>query len=212
MQTSKYGSSVFMTSPRMTSRRFWAGVPWKRLVTSAAIRGSNSTAIVFLAFSKIFAVKFPVPGPISRTTSLCLRSALRTILHDDQLGFNINLIPDEKSTHCSAIPGFFKTCWPISVFILKMLWAALVFAMASECALLRFWGFTFGILKSVKRRFATNVSESEAKVNAASLWATFFPAIRLSDSDLLFYEARPSTLSNSYSFMPHHGVRTQGFS
>lgn len=56
---------------------------------------------------------------------------------------------DQESTHCSAIPGFFKTCWPISVFILKMLCAALVFATASECALLRFWGLTLGILNGV---------------------------------------------------------------
>lgn len=67
MQTSKYGSSVFITSPRMTSKRFWYGVDWKRLVTSAAIRGSNSTAMHFFAFSRILAVKLPVPGPISKT-------------------------------------------------------------------------------------------------------------------------------------------------
>lgn len=68
MQTSKYGSSVLITSPRMTSRRGCAGVPWTRLVISAAIRGSNSTAKTFFAFSRILTVRFPVPGPISSTT------------------------------------------------------------------------------------------------------------------------------------------------
>jgi hypothetical protein len=100
IQTSKYGNSgIFTTSPMSTSSRFCSGFPCTRLVTSAAIRGSSSTAMTFFAFSRIFTVKFPDPGPTSRTiwinvspghhfvdlekvktlTSLCLRSALSTI-------------------------------------------------------------------------------------------------------------------------------------
>ncbi len=67
MQTSKYGSSVLITSPSMTSRRFCSGFPCTRFVTSAAMRGSSSTAITFFAFSRIFTVRFPVPGPTSST-------------------------------------------------------------------------------------------------------------------------------------------------
>ena len=39
------------------------------------MRGSTSYAITFLATSRSFAVKFPVPGPISRTTSVDLMPA-----------------------------------------------------------------------------------------------------------------------------------------
>src|SRR5205085_10972316 len=100
MQTSKYGNSVLITSPKITSSRRAVGVPWTRFVTSAAMRGSSSTAIHFFAFSRILTVKFPEPGPTSRTMSDRLRSALLTI--------------------ASAIPGFLRTCWPMSVFILNM--------------------------------------------------------------------------------------------
>ena len=51
-------------------------VPCTRFITSAAIRGSISIAVTCLAFSKIFTVKFPVPGPTSRTLSVGLRFAL----------------------------------------------------------------------------------------------------------------------------------------
>ena len=57
-----------MTSPRRISSRFCSGLPCTRFVSSAAIRGSISTAITFRAFSKILTVRLPVPGPTSRTT------------------------------------------------------------------------------------------------------------------------------------------------
>lgn len=44
-------------------------------MTSAAILGSISTAVTLLAFSNIFTVRFPVPGPTSRTLSVGLRFA-----------------------------------------------------------------------------------------------------------------------------------------
>lgn len=67
-------------------RRSLPHVPCTRLVTSAIIRGSTSTAMTFLARSKSLTVMFPVPGPISST---CTdreewgerRSALRSQLH-----------------------------------------------------------------------------------------------------------------------------------
>lgn len=59
-----------ITSPSKTSSLFCSGLPCTRLVTSAAIRGSNSTAITFFAFSSIRTVKLPVPGPTSRTVCL----------------------------------------------------------------------------------------------------------------------------------------------
>ena len=67
MHTSKYGSSVLITSPRRTSNRFASGLPCTRFVTSLAILGSSSTAMTFLAFSRILTVMLPVPGPTSRT-------------------------------------------------------------------------------------------------------------------------------------------------
>src|ERR1700722_19100892 len=63
MQTSKYGNSVLITSPKITSSLRAAGVPWTRFVTSAAMRGSSSTAMHFFAFSRILTVRFPEPGP-----------------------------------------------------------------------------------------------------------------------------------------------------
>ena len=50
-------------------------VPCTRFITSAAIRGSISTAVTFLAFSKILTVRLPVPGPTSSTLSVGLRFA-----------------------------------------------------------------------------------------------------------------------------------------
>jgi hypothetical protein len=49
------------------------------LVNSATILGSSSTAITLAAFSKSNAVRFPVPGPISRTVSVGLIPDLSTI-------------------------------------------------------------------------------------------------------------------------------------
>lgn len=49
--------------------------PWTRFVTSAAIRGSISTAVTCFAFSRIRTVRFPVPGPTSRTLSVGRRLA-----------------------------------------------------------------------------------------------------------------------------------------
>lgn len=68
MHTSKYGSGVVLiTSPRSNSRRGARGVPWTRFVTSAAMRGSISMAMQRRDFSRMRTVRFPVPGPTSRT-------------------------------------------------------------------------------------------------------------------------------------------------
>lgn len=96
MHTSNGGNSVLITSPNSTSSLFCSGRPCTRFVTSAAIRGSSSTAITFFAFSRIRTVKFPVPGPTSRTTSEGLRFAFATM--------------------ASATPGFLRICWPTLVF------------------------------------------------------------------------------------------------
>lgn len=50
-------------------------LPMNRFLTSAAIRGSISTATHFLTFSRIRTVRLPVPGPTSSTTSVGLRNA-----------------------------------------------------------------------------------------------------------------------------------------
>ena len=134
MQTSKGGSSVLMTSPSSIVRReLIEGIDWTRLVNSAAIRGSISTAVTDFAAFRISIVRFPVPGPTSRTWSDCLREALSTI--------------------ACATPGFFKICWPKSVFILKMALAAadlvgLAYGEALEPpeGACRLWAF--GILKA----------------------------------------------------------------
>lgn len=103
MQTSKYGKSVLTKSPtRMLSFRcsgleiarsaanriklalqqatLATYLPCTRFVSSAAIRGSISTAVHDLHFSKIRTVKLPVPGPTSRTTSEGRKFALSTML------------------------------------------------------------------------------------------------------------------------------------
>jgi hypothetical protein len=49
--------------------------PWTRFVSSAAMRGSISTAVQCFAFSNIRTVRFPVPGPTSRTLSVGRRLA-----------------------------------------------------------------------------------------------------------------------------------------
>lgn len=91
MQTSKYGSSVLMTSPSMTSSLFCSGLPCTLFVTSAAIRGSSSTANTRLAFSRILTVRFPEPGPTSRTVWWWV-SASVDILFDDKEGTNVALL------------------------------------------------------------------------------------------------------------------------
>jgi hypothetical protein len=82
MHTSKRGSSgILITSPKMICKGegqsvlshmhpvlpklalsfFSSGVPWTRFVSSAAIRGSISTAVQALHALRIIVVKFPVP-------------------------------------------------------------------------------------------------------------------------------------------------------
>jgi len=48
-------------------------------VTSATIRGSTSTAIIFLPRSSRAAVRLPVPGPISKMMSVALMPDFSTI-------------------------------------------------------------------------------------------------------------------------------------
>ena len=50
-------------------------LPWTRFVSSAAMRGSISTAVQCFALSSISTVRFPVPGPTSRTLSVGRRLA-----------------------------------------------------------------------------------------------------------------------------------------
>lgn len=69
---------------RERGKVFSTHLPWTRLVNSAAIRGSISTAVHSLHFSRIRTVKLPVPGPISRTESVDLRFALSTILRAER--------------------------------------------------------------------------------------------------------------------------------
>jgi hypothetical protein len=94
MHTSKYGRSALTKSPMMSSNFRCSGLytnqhhslttlpslalthlPNTRFVTSLAIRGSISTATTFRHCSNIRTVKFPVPGPTSRTTSVCFKFA-----------------------------------------------------------------------------------------------------------------------------------------
>ena len=50
-------------------------LPWTRFVSSAAMRGSISTAVQCFALSSMSTVRFPVPGPTSRTLSVGRRLA-----------------------------------------------------------------------------------------------------------------------------------------
>ena len=96
------------------------------------ILGSNSTAITFFAFSNILTVRFPVPGPTSRTTSVGLRFAFATM--------------------ASATPGFFRMCWPTLVLNLKTLLVvacALEYGDEVEAALLRLFGLSLPIVAVV---------------------------------------------------------------
>lgn len=54
-------------------------VPSTRFITSRTIRVSSSTAITRFACSSRRTVRFPVPGPISRTTSVRFTAARSTI-------------------------------------------------------------------------------------------------------------------------------------
>ncbi len=76
MHTSKYGSSALTKSPIMTSSLRCSGLPCTRLVTSAAMRGSISTATTLRHASRMRTVRLPVPGPTSSTISVGLREAL----------------------------------------------------------------------------------------------------------------------------------------
>lgn len=76
IRTSNSGSfSILITSPSRTSSFLCSALPCTRLVTSAAIRGSTSTAMTFLACSRMRIVRLPVPGPTSSTQSVGLRKA-----------------------------------------------------------------------------------------------------------------------------------------
>mmetsp|Transcript_32631 Transcript_32631/g.80430 ORF Transcript_32631/g.80430 Transcript_32631/m.80430 type:complete len:215 (-) Transcript_32631:354-998(-) len=92
MHTSKYGSSTFRKSPEMMLRLAACGVPCTRRCSSSTMRGSNSTAITFLAVSSSRIVRFPVPGPISSTTS-------------------VDLTPPFSTMEFTII-GFFRMCCP----------------------------------------------------------------------------------------------------
>ncbi|EWG42894.1 hypothetical protein FVEG_15507 [Fusarium verticillioides 7600] len=104
MQTSNGGSasgrSNLAKSPIMISNFCCSGLPWTLFVNSAPMRMSSSTALTALACSRMRVVRTPVPGPISRTVSVGLRFAFATII--------------------SAMPGFFRMCWPIFVLYLNM--------------------------------------------------------------------------------------------
>lgn len=66
MHKSKNGNSGFLRmSPTNIWSFDWKGVPRTRFWSSATILGSISQATTFFAFSKIFTVMLPVPGPIS---------------------------------------------------------------------------------------------------------------------------------------------------
>lgn len=77
--TSKKGSSVAKTSPGISTNLLADSEYLKRLESSATMRGSISMAMTFLALSRRRAVRLPVPGPISSTTSVGLMADLLTI-------------------------------------------------------------------------------------------------------------------------------------
>lgn len=148
MQTSKYGRSAFTKSPIISSNFRCSGLPHHqpvslathhhhagthlpktRFVTSLAIRGSISTATTFRHCSRIRTVKFPVPGPTSRTTSVCFRFACgEPNQHADQPTIDLRGSPYPRSypkaisphapphtiheTHPCATNGFIKICCP----------------------------------------------------------------------------------------------------
>jgi hypothetical protein len=65
-------------------------LPCTRLLSSAAILGSISTAVQVLHFSRMRTVRLPVPGPISRTTSEGRRLALSTMLERNETEMRLN--------------------------------------------------------------------------------------------------------------------------
>lgn len=65
---------------RPTTRFGCTHFPCTRFVSSAAMRGSISTAVHCLHFSRMRTVRLPVPGPTSSTTSDGRKFALSTIL------------------------------------------------------------------------------------------------------------------------------------
>ena len=79
-------------SPEVAPRFCWCGVPCTRLCSSSTMRGSNSMAMTFFAVSSSRMVRFPVPGPISSTTS-------------------VDLTPPFSTMELTII-GFFRMCWP----------------------------------------------------------------------------------------------------
>lgn len=123
MQTSKYGKSALTKSPMMISSFLCSGLgrfnnctrvsrwrsthfPWTRFVSSAAILGSISTAVTCFAFSRILTVRFPVPGPTSRTLSVGLR-----------LACTIGLLTTKKKHNCSSCKVPFQRYYqPVSSF------------------------------------------------------------------------------------------------
>lgn len=109
---SKKGSSVFNTSPTIICSFCWYGVPCTRFCNSATnlkqtfvhhlpdqpgewYLVSISHATTFLTRSSILTVMFPVPGPISKTTSVGRRPAFSNIV--------------------VIIMGFLRMCWPKSL-------------------------------------------------------------------------------------------------
>jgi len=95
-QTSKVGHCVRNTSPSWISKLVRPAAI-ARFRTSAAILGSISKATTRRADSSKRMVRFPVPGPISKTVSLGLMSDAATIL--------------------STMPGFFSKCCPCFLFV-----------------------------------------------------------------------------------------------
>ena len=85
-----------MASPCMTLSFLSSVVFWTRFRTSLTILESYSKATTVFAFCNSGTVMFPVPGPISRTTS-------------------VGLIPDFWMIAVTTA-GFFKKCWPMDVF------------------------------------------------------------------------------------------------
>ena len=158
MQTSKRGSSgILITSPRMILSFFSSGVPWTRLVSSAAMRGSISTAVTALAALRIRTVRLPVPGPISRTWSLCLRCACGLLVIaivnggrgggyyflDDCCGYSwVFQDLDKLSVSCLHLFIAIHTCCPRSLSILKIECAAEAFEV----------GFAYGELSAAPAR------------------------------------------------------------
>lgn len=104
--------------------------PRTRLLNSAAIRGSISTATHFLHFCRILIVRLPVPGPTSSTMSELLRFALSTILQDKSMRkghfcvwptpsypwATLQMIKMSYRIYNNALirthNGLLRTCWP----------------------------------------------------------------------------------------------------